>query len=286
MISKPHIQKLPLPEHCSFVADRFITPFFETPWHYHKEYELVLIIKGKGKQFIGNHISDYDEGSLIFLGPDLPHLFRKENIQEKGGSLVIHFKEEFLGRDFISIPEMQKINLLLQKSRMGLQIYGKSRENISQKMHEMVELKGMYRLINLLTIMSMLCDSTEYELLSSPEISGQNSKDSDRLNKVFDYLVTNFKEEIQMKKIAEIANMSYSGFCRYFKNRTKKNFAHFVNEIRIGYACKRLMEGNATITEICFESGFNNMANFENQFRKLIKCTPYQFQYKNRCKYV
>lgn len=275
---KPHIQKLPLSEHSSFVADKFITPYFETPWHYHTEYELVLIIQGKGKQFIGNHVSDYEEGSLSFLGPDLPHFFRKEEADAPGGSLVIHFKEEFLGKQFCFIPEMQKIKLLFEKSRMGLQIVGETREAIIDKMHEMLALQGIERLISLLSLLSVLADSNEYDLLSSPEIIGQNGKDSDRLNNVFNYVMTHFKDEIQLEDVAEIANMSYSGFCRYFKNRTKKNFSLFVNEIRIGYACERLMESEISISNICYESGFNNMTNFSEQFKKIVKCTPYQFQ--------
>ncbi|MEJ7676676.1 MAG: AraC family transcriptional regulator [Segetibacter sp.] len=275
---KPHIQKLPLSEHSSFVADKFITPYFETPWHYHDEFELVLIIQGKGKQFIGNHVCDYQEGSLSFLGPNLPHSFRKEEAHALGGSLVIHFKEAFLGKQFNMIPEMQKIKLLFERSRMGIQIYGQTRQIIIDKMNDMLELQGIERLIWLLSILSILADSNEYQLLSSPEISGQNNKDSDRLNKVFDYVMTQFKEEIQLEEVAKIANMSYSGFCRYFKNRTKKNFSLFVNEIRIGYACKRLMESEISISNVCFESGFNNMTNFNEQFKKIIKCTPYQFQ--------
>jgi AraC-like DNA-binding protein len=279
---KPHIQKLPLSEHCSFVADRFITPGFETPWHYHKEYELVLIILGNGKRFVGNHVSDYEVGSLTFMGPDLPHLFRKENPDEPGGSLVIHFQDEFLGREFAAVPEMLKISQLLNKSRMGLQFNGKTRELVSRKMNEMIELKGMEKLISLLSILSLLADSEEHELLSSSAISGLNGKDSDRLNNVFDYVMTNFKEEIQLEKVAEIASMSYSGFCRYFKNRTKKNFSHFVNEIRIGYACKRLMESDISISNVCFESGFNNLTNFNQQFKKIVRCTPYHFKRKSR----
>ena len=279
---KPHIQKLPLSEHSSFVADTFITPYFETPWHYHAEYELVLIIQGKGKRFIGNHVADYKEGDLTFLGPNLPHLFRKEEAQAVGGSLVIHFKEEFIGKEFCQIPEMQKVRLLFQKSRMGLQINGSTRLMIIDKMHEMLTLQGIERLICLLHVLSVLASSAEYELLSSPEIIGQNGNDSDRLDKVFNFVMTHFKEEIQVVKVAEIANMSYSGFCRYFKNRTKKNFSHFVNEIRIGYACKRLMESDISISNICFESGYNNMTNFNEQFKKIVKCTPHQFQLKSK----
>lgn len=277
-----HIQKLPLSENSSFIADKFITPYFETPWHYHPEYELVLIIKGKGKRFVGNHVSDYEEGNLTFIGPDLPHLFRKEDAAAAGGSLVIHFKEKFLGNDFTLVPEMQKIALLFKKSTMGLHIYGKTREVVSGLMNEIVEQQGMERLINLLQLLTFLADSDEYELLSSPEVMSQNDRDSDRLNKVFDYVMTHFKENIQLEKVAEIANMSYSGFCRYFKNRTKKNFSHFVNEIRIGYSCKRLMESDISVSDACYESGYNNLTNFNDQFKKIVKLTPYHFKQQNR----
>ena len=279
---RPHIQKLPLSEHSSFMADTFFTPFFETPWHYHSEFELVMILKGRGKRFVGNHISDYDEGSITFLGSNLPHLFRKENLNENGGSLVIHFKEDFLGDEFKLIPEMQKIKLLLEKSKMGLHLYGNTRDRIGEQMTVILKLKGMERLIALLSLLTALSESTEYELLSSPDVIGQNVKDNDRLNKVFDYVMSHFTENIQIEQVAEISNMSYSGFSRYFKNRTKKTFSHFVNEIRIGHACKRLMEDDVSISTVCFESGFNNLAHFNEQFKRIIKLTPYQFKLQNK----
>ncbi|HEX8548490.1 MAG TPA: AraC family transcriptional regulator [Cytophagaceae bacterium] len=279
---RPQIQKLPLSEHSSFVADKFISPYFETPWHCHIEYELTLIIHGKGKRFIGNHISDYEEGNLTFLGPNLPHLFRKDDAQERGGSLVIHFKEEFLGKEFNHSPEMQKIRQLFEKSRMGLHIQGPTRDRLVQEMHNILELEGMNRLIALLSLLSALAESKDYYLLSNPDVAGQNPRDSDRLNKIFNYVMLNFTENIQIEDVAEISNMSYSGFSRYFKNRTKKNFSHFVNEIRIGYACKRLMTEDTSVSTVCFESGFNNLTHFNEQFKKIAKMTPYQFKLKNR----
>ncbi len=142
---KPHVQKLPLSEQSSFVADRFITPYFETPWHCHIEYELVLIIHGQGKRFVGNHVSDYEEGHLDFLGPNLPHLYRKEDPQAKGGSLVIHFREDFLGGPFLAVPEMQKIRLLFEKSRMGLHIGGETRQLLIHQMNGLLEVPGKTR---------------------------------------------------------------------------------------------------------------------------------------------
>ncbi len=279
---KPLIQKLPLPEHSSFVADVFRTPCFETPWHYHEEYELVLILEGRGKRFVGNHVSDYQEGELDFLGSNLPHWYRKEDARATGASLVIHFREAFLGQGFRSIPEMARIGLLFQKARMGLHLKGPLRERVSEKMHELLKLQGMERLICLLTILTLLADATQYDLLSSPELGALNVKDSDRINKVFDYVMEHFKEDIRIEQVADVASMSASGFSRYFKNRTKKNFSHFVNEIRIGYACKRLMESDLSVSQVCFESGFNNLTHFNKQFKEIVKSTPYQFQRRSR----
>jgi AraC-like DNA-binding protein len=275
---KPQIQKLPLSEHSSFVADKFITPYFETPWHYHPEYELVMIIKGKGKRFVGNHVSDYSEGDLDLLGPNLPHWYRKENFEEAGGSLVIHFKEEFLGNVFLRIPEMQKIGLLFERSKMGLHFTGNTKAVATQKMEEMLSLSGIERLICLLSLLRILSDSCEYASLSSPELVNQNERESDRLQKVFSYVLDHFKEDIHVTDVAKISMMSPSGFSRYFKKRTKKNFSHFVNEIRISYACKQLIKDNFSISYVCYESGFNNMVNFNKQFKKIVKQTPNQFK--------
>lgn len=278
---KPQIQKLPLSENSSFIADTFVTPYFETPWHYHSEYELVLIIKGQGTRFVGNHISSYKEGNLTFIGPDVPHLFRKENAHDDGGSLVIHFREDFLGKDLIQAPEMQKIVQLFRRSKMGLNITGETAALVSERMYHLLDGQGMDRLIMLFGILHILAQSTDLDMLSSAEVAGQNSRDNDRLNKVFDYVMTHFRSEIKLEEIAEIVHMSYSGFCRYFKNRTKKNFIHFVNEVRIGYSCKLLLEKDVSVASACYQAGFNNLANFNEQFKKFLKLTPYQFKQKN-----
>ncbi|MBA4168147.1 MAG: AraC family transcriptional regulator [Chitinophagaceae bacterium] len=279
---KPHIQQLPLSEQSSFVADTFVTPYFETPWHYHKEYELVMIIKGKGKRLVGNHVSNYAEGDLDFLGPDLPHWYLKENHDEQGGSLVIHFKEEFLGKGFLQIPEMQKIIPLFERSGMGLRITGKTREIVAEKLYALLDLTGIERLICLLSILECLAESPEYSLMSSPNLNSPNEKESGRLQKVFGYVMDNFKKEINIEDVARVAMMSPSGFCRYFKATTKKNFSHFVNEVRIGHACKQLIKRDYNISYVCYESGFNNIANFNKQFKKIVNETPLKFKRKHK----
>jgi AraC-like DNA-binding protein len=195
---------------------------------------------------------------------------------------VIHFQEDFLGEGFLRIPEMQKIQMLFEKSRMGLDIYGHTRELLSQQMQHLLGFRGMNRLTAFLSILSILAESHEYELLSNPQVNSYSLQENDRLDKIFEYIMENFREEVEIQKAADIAGMSYSGFSRYFKNHTKKNFSHFVNELRVGYACKRLMESDESISSICFESGYNNIANFTKQFKKVLHCAPNQFRHKTR----
>ncbi len=201
---RPQIQKIPLSEQSSFMADRFYTPYFETPWHYHPEYEMVLVLEGRGKRFIGNNVADYEPGDVCFIGSNLPHLYRKDDADATGGSLVIHFLEDFLGEDFSTIPEMQKIRMLFDRSSMGIQVNGNTRKKMTELMNTMTEVRGMDRLIILLQLLNLLADTDEYELLSSPEIKGQNHVDSDRLNRVFDYVMRNFKESIEVEDIAKL----------------------------------------------------------------------------------
>lgn len=152
----------------------------------------------------------------------------------------------------------------------------------SEQMHMLLSKTGIERLACLLTILKTLSESGEYEMLSNSEVTGQSIRENDRLQKIFDFVLEHFKEDILLEEAARIAMMSPSGFSRYFKNRTKKNFSHFVNEIRVGYACKQLIKSDFSVSYVCSESGFNNMANFNKQFKKIIKLSPYQFRRKNR----
>ncbi|WP_119079387.1 helix-turn-helix domain-containing protein [Chitinophaga alhagiae] len=278
---KSLIQKLPLSEQSSFVADRYVTPYFETPWHYHPEYELVLIIRGKGKRFVGDHVSDYCEGELDLLGPNLPHWYRKDDEEEQGGSLVVHFREAFLGKDFLQIPEMQPVLLLFERAATGLHFTGNTRASVSAKMEAMLAHTGMERLMCLLSVLQELSASAEYAVLSSPGVTG-SSKANDRLQQIFDYVLANFRQDIQLEEIARMAMMSPSSFSRYFRQVTKKTFSHFVNQIRVGHACRQLMKTHFSISYICQDSGFNNMTNFSKQFRKIVRLSPSAFRRKHR----
>jgi AraC-like DNA-binding protein len=287
---KAILQKVPVSSETSFAVQEFRSPYFNIPWHFHPECELVLVIEGTGKRFVGDHISHFEPGNLVLLGPNLPHWYRNDaayyekNPVLEAASLVIQFNPNFPGDSFFELPEAVNVKKLLKKSVMGVEILGETRRIITALMHDISGLSGMDRLLHLLSILNIMASSNEIRILSNPGATGANMKDSERINKIYEYVMSNFTNPIQLQEISGILNMCPSTFCRYFKNRTRKNFTYFLNEIRIGHACKLLIEGDYSITEICFMSGYNNVAFFNRQFKAIKGKTPKEFrqEYLNR----
>ncbi|MEO8765736.1 MAG: AraC family transcriptional regulator [Ginsengibacter sp.] len=281
---KAILQKVPVSTDASFVVQEFRSPYFETPWHFHPELELVLVVEGTGKRFVGNHICDYKSGNLLLLGSNLPHWYRSDsryyetNSLLQSESLMIQFEKSFMGESFLLLHETAPIVKLLDKAAIGLEIGGITREKIVQMMYDLRKLNSMDRLLHLLQILNILSKSDEVYALSNQAESYINIKDSERINKIYEYVMHNFTNPISLHQVAGIVNMCPSTFCRYFKKRTRKNFICFLNEIRIGHACNKLIEDNYSITEICFLSGYNNIAFFNRQFKALKKRTPKEFR--------
>lgn len=277
---KAVLAKLPHTAEHSFKVYEFIVPYYQTPWHFHPEYELVLVTKSRGKKIIGDHISDFEEGDLCLLGPNLPHTYHNDpeyfepDSHLLAESLVIHFSPDSLGSGFFHIPEMSAIRELLDKSALGLQITGLTQRNVADKFRLLNDSTGMQRIILLLEILDEIAKSNDVDVLASAGMIGENIKDSERLNTVFDFVMRNFKEKINLADVASLVNMSDSAFCRYFYKRTQKTFFEFLNETRIGYSCRLLLDGKKNVSEIAYESGFNNISHFNRQFLQIKGVTP------------
>lgn len=281
---KAILQKVPVLTDASFCIQEFRSAFFEMPWHFHPECELVLIIKGDGKRFVGDHIADFGPGNLVILGPNQPHWYRSnedyytKNAGLESISIVIQFSKEFLGNAFFQLPEVLVIRKFLEKAAMGMEIIGSTREKVAQMIKDIPADHGMKRLIHLLSILYTLSDSGEYRILASQSATGTHIKDSERIDSVYQYVMNNFRDPITLEDVSKILHMAPSTFCRFFKKRTRKNFMLFLNEIRIGHACKMLIEADRSITEICFSSGFNNISYFNRQFKTIKNMTPQVFR--------
>lgn len=257
---------------------------FDSNWHFHPHYQLFTVIKGTGTRFIGNSIQHFEAGDTVFLGPNLPHLWRSEkayfenNSTLKTHGIVLYFTKDFLGENFFDKPEMKVLSHFLDNSNRGLTWKGKSLEYIIESLLGIRQKTGFYRILSLLELLHKLSQTKDYQYITNSDYSNLHKvSETERMQKVYEYVSKNFKENIRLTEIAEIVNMSEAAFCRYFKKRSNKTFIDFVNEIRIGNACKLLSNEKLNISEICFESGFNTISNFHFHFKKIVLKTPTEY---------
>lgn len=276
----PVLEYLPPDGDESFFAQAFDLPYFGTPWHYHPEFELVLVASSQGKRFIGNSVSDFQDEDLTFLGPNLPHLYKnpsvyyENNPDYRARSIVIHFSERSLGGDLLGLPQARNIRRLFELSSRGMDITGTTKKEIIRKMHELLEVRGMERLLRLLDILHQMSGSSDYNLISDPGIKGHNSLDAERLDKIFQYTFQNYEREIRLDEVAALVYMTPTSFCRFFQERTKKTFFTFLNNMRLNQASQLLIATDRSISDITYSCGYNNLSNFNRQFKAKFSLPP------------
>jgi AraC-like DNA-binding protein len=264
----------------SFIVHNERSPF--APWHHHPEYELVLILKGKGKRMVGDHIDRFEENDLIFTGSFLPHqwICDNENLESlQNEAFVIQFVQDFLGDKFFELPENTALKKFLGESSRGYEFYGESKSKIISILLGMITMNDVARLYALFSIFEIFQASKEYRFLSSPAsvetvVLGGNEP----MQKTLKYILQNFHNQIQIKDLLEVTNMSYATFYSKFKHAYILPFKDYLLNIRIGYACKLLIVETLNIAQIADDCGFENISNFNRQFKKIKGMTPSQFQ--------
>jgi AraC-like DNA-binding protein len=281
---KPQLLKISNPLDYSFNFFDQAANYFPTPWHYHPEVEIVFMQKSFGEKYIGSSITEFKPGDLVMIGTYLPHYYKNapefynEDPDFKAKSLVLHFNEDFLGKQFLDTPESFLIRQLLDNSKRGIQFGSKFAADLEEELSSLAHKENMDKLIGLLSVLNRMSKTQDFEFLTSDPIYLNNHVDSDRIKKVFEYVMQNYKEEIKLNDIAELASMSESAFSRYFKKRTRKTFSTFLTEIRIEHACKLLQKDKHSVSEISYESGFNNLSNFNRQFKSVKNTTPLNYR--------
>jgi AraC-like DNA-binding protein len=281
---KPLPFKLPKTEATSFRLQVDEGRHFYDRLHYHPEWQLTAIERGKGMLFLGNSFIRFEEGSVFMAGSNVPHLLKNDHEYFGPDSpgvraTSIFFHRQSFGEGFFDMPEMTAVDHLLRASDRGIWILGHDRKVLQSGIESCLNLQGIDLFQKFLSLLSILCKSSEIKHLNEATFQTFiEEKDGQRLNNVFQYSFQHFGRNIELAEVAAVANFSISQFCRYFKLRTRKTYFEYLAELRIEAACKLLFDRRQSIAQICYEVGFNNLSHFNRKFKQLKGMTPSQFR--------
>jgi AraC-like DNA-binding protein len=258
---------------------------FDPNSHFHSEYQLFVVLKGTGTRFVGDHVKPFKEGDIVFTGPDLPHLWRSDPEYFEGNrslwaeGIVIYFHDNFLGDTMLEKKELFKIRQLLANARQGMEIIGRTAVEVRQAMSTLLDQKDFDRVLGLLSILNKMANTNDQRLLSSEGYTNTLKElDTERMNQVHAYVLRHFREKIGLKDVASIASMTPTSFSRYFKTHANKTFSEFLTAIRVGFACRLLIEKKMNISQACYESGFYTMSNFNRHFKSVTGHSPIAYK--------
>lgn len=222
---------------------------------------------------------------VVLVGANLPHYWRFDDkyLYDVNNTVAytttIHFTENFWGDRFLNLPENKQVKALLDKAKRGILINGRAAKTVSKLMGKAYQATGAHRMIILMKCLVVIAEETDLTLLSSIGFQAELSDtENERINAIYEHTLSCFQRKIQLDEIAEIAGMTPNSFCRYFKERTGKTYSQFLTEIRIGFACKLIIDNKMSIKQLCFESGFNNFSCFHKNFKQIVGTTPQGYQ--------
>jgi len=271
MNTKPTLEKIS-PNFGSSILVKKHTEFLKEIkafWHFHPEIELAYVNKGKGKTHIGNHLSYFNNSQLLLIGANLPHNGFIDRLTTNGSETLVQFKPEFLGDTFFEIPEMKPIHILFEKAKKGIVFGVKTKQKLGVKIEKLTEKKGFKQILILLEILHTLSKSEDYTILNADGFAFEaQAQNNNKIDEIFKYINENFNQHISLDEIAGLVSMTVPAFCRFFKKSTGKTFTKLVNEYRVVHATKLLSESQSSITDICFECGFNNFSHFNKLFKE------------------
>lgn len=260
---------------------------FYNQLHHHPELQLVYIIEGRGDLYIGDSITSFGPKSLFLIGSNQNHIFKsapeyfEKDSSKTSRSISVFFHEKSLGENFFNISEMSTIRHLIERSKRGIYFYPQVAELIGERLCKLTQKSGFSKFIEILNILNELACIQSFEYLA--KVCSKNpptDQESSKVNDVINYILTHYKEDIELETIAAVAHYSKAAFCKFFKQHTRKTFSEFLNEVRISQACKLLQQGDLSISRIGYESGYNNISHFNRQFKKHTGLTPSKYAEK------
>jgi AraC-like DNA-binding protein len=284
---KPAFERTPRQQWESFHCEVVRGSSYHATWHFHPECQITLVLKSHGYRLVGDNITTLRPGDLVLVGANLPHVWYQDDSTTASPdavhAIVVRFTETFLGPAFLEVPEMHLVLRLLKRAKRGLVITGSTREQVSAKMQRLPATSGLERLAGLLSILATLAESTELKPIASPGFApALGGGDQERVERVIGFIDRHLDEEIDREVLAREAHLSPGAFSRFFKLRTGKTPRRYLNEVRVGRACRLLSEVDLKVTDIALRSGFQNLANFNRRFRQIMRMTPQTYRRQMR----
>ena len=267
----------------SFTLAYYAGSCFMRTYHYHPELELVIVLQSTGRRFVGDSIERFEAGDIVLLGENLPHLWLNDSEYLRGEqdskavAYSVHFSPGFV-ESLPNLPETKAISRLFSRSRRGIRFSSQGFPSLVNQLERLSALSEFDRLVSMLGMLKELSEQSSYQLLSGPDCAYVSKKEgNDRLRRIYEYVAQNFSNSISLTHVAQLAQMNPSAFSRFFKKTQHQTFSRFLNEVRVEHACKLLAEQHHNVSEACYASGFNNISNFNRQFKSLKHMSPSQF---------
>ena len=269
--------QIPKPNNDALVYQEDYEFSFYDKLHLHDEIQLSYIVKGQGTLIVGDTVNSYEKGDIIVLGGNLPHVFKSENSKQKSLMLSLFFTSNSFGIDFFELDEMKIVMPFFKRCVNGFKAKSELLAHYFLKLKDQNKLERFIILLNLLKVLSQ----NNYQPLSTFVYQKKYSDiQGKRMSNVMDFTINNYNKQLFLEEVATAANMTKNAFCKYFKKRTNKTYMQFLTEFRIESACKFLANNaDLSIAEIAELSGFNNISNFNRQFKKLKNTTPFSYKY-------
>lgn len=268
----------------SFFIGIFQDNLEKSTWHYHNNFEISFITEGMGKRIVADSIEEFQPGDLVFIGSNLPHVWMAERehnlLSERALEMVfLQFSANIFFPQMLVLPEFRNIRRALELSERGIQIVGQTLNEVSEIMLQLPYLKGFDRMNNFFRLMDIIGKSNSNISLASEEYMRKRfTTGNRRIAMLHDYLMNHYREEIDLKKLADLVSMAEGSLCRFFRANVGASIFEYLNRIKVDFACRLLMDPDIGIMDVCLDSGFNNLSHFNKQFRKNTGVTPSEYR--------
>ncbi len=270
----------PLSSLDSFLVFDRVKDEFDFPVHFHPEYEINFIENGKGvKRIMGDSIEEIDDIELVFVGPNLYHAWETHKCKEKRiHEITIQFDGQLFDSSLLSRRIMRPIRDLFNRSTHGVVFSRKTAQDLAPRICGLSKLDGMDYFLEILSILHDMATSRNQRILSTYTVEKDKFEEDDKMKLVYEYIQKNYSNKITLEEVSQLASMSPVSFNRFIKRRTNKTFVNYLNDIRIGYAARNLVEKDLSVAEVAYKSGFNNIANFNRVFKSVKGTTPSSYR--------